>query len=394
MSNNVNIRDVIQRRNALALKEKQLYLTAVENINSRLNDLLKEEDFGITLVSNLGHDVAGEVVRRYFDFGNCYITVDQMYDRVVHFTYEDDKDVLSLNENAGVRKTIYNYSEEHSAEVKEIAKVCENAQTKLFTEERKKDKLDREKKKYKDNKRKVEGKLYDEFTGAEEEYYEIANEKTGQVKRQSNLQADHVQARETATYNSRYIRKEKLENLKKFYNSAANFEIMNETANQSKQDIRVCEVTTYDKNGKPQKEIVYKQGRELKSIVKKNEEAAKNGQKPTEVIKDITHKATPEQLADATVAAWEKETASGNKKQKLMEKGYLDKNGKVKPEVKEKLIEKARQSQNAESWEILKATDYKTVGKDALHQTKMSMQKIFKNSNWSNCVLCNAAGCL
>lgn len=374
MSNNVSIRDVIQRRNALALKEKQLYLTAAENINSRLNDLLKEEDFGTTLVSNLGHDVAGEVVRRYFDFGNYYITVDQMYDRIVHFTYENENDVLATNE--GVRKLVYNYSEEHSAEVKEIADICENAQQKLFTEERSKDKLEKKGiKEFKEQKRKEspDGKLHDDFTGEEEDFSKRTG-KYGQEHEVSDLQADHVQAKNSATYNSRYIKKEKIENLKKFYNSADNFQMMHASANASKSDIRVCEVNVCDKNGniqydelgRPKKQKVYLTRDEI-------EEYKKN--KNTDV-KDVTHKATPEELAEATVAAWEKDTKTGNKKQKLKEKGYLDKNGKVKPEVKRKLIEKARQSQNAESWEILKATDYKVVGKDALRQTTMSMQKI------------------
>ena len=79
----------------------------------------------------------------------------------------------------------------------------------------------------------------------------------------------------------------------------------------------------------------------------------KTRQKNGENVLDITYKATPQQLAEATIAQWEKETPSGNKLKKLQEEGYLDANGKVKKDVKEKLVENIKNSQNKESLVIL-----------------------------------------
>lgn len=351
---NLKISQVINARNVMLKKEKELYIAAVEKININTKELLKN-DFGTTLVHNCARDIAGEVVRRYFDMGDHYITVDQMYDRIVHFSYDNETDLLSNDE--AIRKAYYNI-EDSSATSETLQSIridCDKAQRQLFDIERGKDNLDKKgKREYRNSKLTEDGKLYDEITGHEGSYNVI--KKNGKDSFVSDLNADHIQSRESIKYNERYIREDKIQKLKEFYNSVDNMQMMHASANTSKGDVRVCEV-----NGK----IEYMNSKEFDSRYNKNEN-----------IKDITHRATADQLVEATVSQWEKETKSRNKMEKLKEQGYLDENGKVKKEVKEELKRKIKHSQNMESKEMLKATSYKNVAKDAGKQTAKSVKKI------------------
>lgn len=208
MDNKLKLDELIQARNTLASKEKQLYLSAVEKINISLKDLLKN-DFGTILVKNVGRDLAGEIARRYFDFGDYYITVDQLYDRFVHFSYDSEVDIL-INDQ-GIKKAIYNYSDGlNSSILRNIATRCDGAQKQLFNENRAQDSLDAKgKKSYRERRTTDDGKLYDELTGLEGSSKTII--KNGKEVKVSDLQADHVQAREAIKYNERYIRKDKVE---------------------------------------------------------------------------------------------------------------------------------------------------------------------------------------
>ncbi|RMD02318.1 hypothetical protein D9O40_06690 [Clostridium autoethanogenum] len=349
----VKVMEIIKARNDMLQKEKELYIGCVEKINMNTRELLKN-DFGTTLVNNCAKDIAGEVVRRYFDMGDYYITVDQMFERIVHFSYDNETDLLNADDN--IRKAFYNMedSSSTSATLKKITKECQDAQKKLFEGEREKDSLDRKgKKDYRVSKVTENGEIYDELTGQKGDTHTVI--KNGKECLVSDLHADHIQARESATYNKDYIREDKVEELRKFYNSADNMQMIHASANTSKSDVRVCEV-----NGK----IEYLQSKEIDSRSKKDK------------IVDITYKATAEQLADATVTQWEKETKSGNKMKALKDKGYLDENGKVKKSVKKELEHNIRSSQNKESTEILKAANYKNIAKDAVSESKKSVKKI------------------
>lgn len=348
-----NIKKILEERETVAAQERKLYLETVEKINMRTREML-DDNFGTTLVQNIGRDLAGEVVRRYFDMSDYYITIDQLYDRFVHFSYDNDTDIFLTDE--GIRKAYYNYTDGiNSKTLKSISDTCQDAQRQLFTIDREKDSLDSKgKKAYRNLKTNADGKIFDELTGREGKNKTII--KNGKEVVVSELQADHIQARESASYNERYIKEEKVEELRKYYNSEYNMQMIHGSANSSKGDVRVCEV-----NGK----VEYLNAKNMKA-------RQKNG----ENILDITYKATPQQLAEATITQWEKETPSGNKLKKLQEEGYLDENGKVKKDVKEKLTEKIKNSQNKESSIILKSNDYRKVAKDALKETKKSVNKI------------------
>lgn len=329
-----NLEEVINLRDKFFEEQEKLYLAMVNQINSQMRKLLKN-DLGNELANNCARDFAGEIVRNYLpvNTGEMYITADQMFDRIINFRYDNDIDPLSSNEE--IRKMFYN--NENREMLNKIAEESQKAQKQLFTEDRSQDKLDREGKlKYRESKKDENGLLTDELTGQKGEFLEY--EKNGQKYQKSDMHADHIQARAAAKYNSEYITEKGVEELKEFINSDDNFQIIHASANTSKGDVRV-----YDENGI-----------------------------------DITYKATPEQMTEATCQMWEKDTKSGNKKAILKEKGYLDEDGKkVKKEVREKLKKQYEKSMNEESRVILKNIKYHSVGKTAMKSTAASFPKIF-----------------
>lgn len=329
-----NLEEVINLRDKFFEEQEKLYLAMVNQINSQMKELLKK-DLGNEFMTNCARDFAGEIVRNYLpvNTGEMYITADQMFDRIINFRYDNDIDPLSSNEE--IRKMFYN--NENREMLNKIAEESQKAQKQLFTEDRSQDKLDREGKlKYRESKKDENRLLTDELTGQKGEFLEY--EKNGQKYQKSDMHADHIQARAAAKYNSEYITEKGVEELKEFYNSDDNFQIIHASANTSKGDVRV-----YDENGI-----------------------------------DITYKATPKQMTEATCQMWKKDTKSGNKKAILKEKGYLDEDGKkVKKEVREKLKKQYEKSMNEESKVILKNIKYHSVGKTAMKNTVASFPKIF-----------------
>lgn len=355
MDDKVELKKVIQMRHVLVEYQDTLYLKFMRQLNTEKEKILKG-NLGNELVQNIGRDIAGEVVRSFFDTSNYNITVDQLARRILHFSYEEEFDPLAANGGVGeITKTVYNYNDMNSSELDQISEIMEKSQEKLFTEDRRQDKLDiKGKKAYRESRTDVNGDIYDELTG--EKGQKTTYTRNGKTVIQSELQADHVQAREAATYNSHYMTEAGIQDLKSFINSADNMQMIQQSANASKGDIRVCNV-----------------GGKIQYINARSAEY--------DAATDITYKATPEQLADAYCSQWEKEDASKEQQnqpkiQKLKEKGYLNEDGKVPKSVKKELIEHIKHSQNTESKKILKGTKYKTVSSDAYKQTKGAMGKI------------------
>ena len=339
-----NLEEVINLRDKFFEEQEKLYLAMVNQINSQMKELLKN-DLGNQLANNCARDFAGEIVRNYLpvNTGEMYITADQMFDRIINFRYDNDIDPLSSNDE--IRKMLYN--NENSEIFNQIAEESQKAQKRLFTEDRSQDKLDREGKlKYRESKKDENGLLTDELTGQKGEFLEY--EKNGQKYQKIDMHADHIQARAAAKYNSEYITEKGVEKLKEFINSDDNFQIIHASANTSKGDVRVY------------------LGEDGKVYCDKDKGV------------DITYKATPEQMTEVTCQMWKKDTESGNKKAILKEKGYLDEDGKkVKKEVREKLKKQYEKSMNEESKIILKNIKYHSVGKTAMKNTVASFPKIF-----------------
>lgn len=338
-----NLEEVINLRDKFFEEQDKLYLAMVNQINSQMKELLKN-NLGNQLASNCAKDFAGEIVRNYLpvNTGEMYITADQMFDRIINFRYDNDIDPLSSNDE--IRKMFYN--NENREMLNKIAEESQKAQKQLFIEDRSQDKLDRKGKlKYRESKKDENGILTDELTGQKGELLEF--EKNGQKYQKSDMHADHIQARASAKYNSEYITEKGVDELRKFINSDDNFQIIHASANTSKGDVRVY--------------------------------LGKDGNVYCDKDKgvDITYKATPEQMAEVTCQIWEKDTKSGNKKTILKEKGYLDKKGeKVKKEVREKLEKQYEKSMNKESRVILQNIKYHSVGKTAMKNTVASFPKI------------------
>lgn len=360
--------ELLDMRNALAVEQYELYISTLTNINMRYRELLTN-DFGTTLVKNCAWDAADILVDNYFNTRDYYISPQQVYDRICSFSYEDELDPLA--DNAGIRKMLRE-NENTSEVLSDIEKTCREAQKKLFE---KKDGSYIDSKIIqggKANYRKAhESDMRDELTGKSQEHLEHP------------LEVDHVQAAATATYNSKYLRKGAEDALKQFYNSPDNFQLLSKSANASKGDVRVYS----DGNKVISEKTLVKEKHELADTLRREyqregmsqsdalKEARKQAQtKISEKYQDITYKATAEQLTQAVCDQWENSSASA--KENLTSDGILDKDGKVKPEVRVKLEEDLRKSMNAESEKILKNTDYKQAVKDAGEYTKMSAKKI------------------
>lgn len=355
MGDTVALKEAVRVRAAMENYQDTIYLNLIRILNNNCQEILKE-DLGSEFVRNCGRDLAGEVVRNCFDTSSYNVTVDQLAKRILEFSYENEYDPLSENGGMGeVSKTVYNYNELQSAELDQISEMMDESQEKLFQINRKNDSLDTKgKKEYRERQKDEDGNIYDDLTG--QKGGKSTYIKNNKEVEKSDLQADHVQARESATYNSRYLDEKGVEKLQLFWNSSDNMQMMFESANASKGDVRVCEV-----DGK------------VRFINTKNSEY--------DPKTDITYKATPEQLADATIFMWEyvdeeREKKNAPKIEKLKSKGYLDENGKVPKAIRKKLIANIRHSQNEESKIILKNTDYKKVSKDALDNTKSAIGKV------------------
>lgn len=346
IENCTNLREAVRVRQAMTAYRDEKYIALIRQINSRVQEITTD-DMGTKFLQNCGRDLAGEIVRNCFDTSDFYITVDQLATRIFSFSYDDEYDPLSKNQE--IQKNVYNYNDLSASSLDKINAKIDANQEKLFTETRKMDSLDRKGKlNYRKSKLNANGHLYDELTGEKGDYVTVTI--NGKDTLRSDLHADHIQSREAASYNSRYIKDSGKDALKDFWNSNDNMQMMHASANTSKGDVRVCKV-----NG----EIKYYN----------TKDAAYDS------AYDITHRATPEQLVEATVQQWEKST--GTEKTKILkEKGFLNEDGKVPKSVRKELEKNINHSQNAEGFTVLKYTNYgeaaTAVGKD----TAKSMGRI------------------
>ena len=225
-----------------------------------------------------------------------------MFDRIINFRYDNDIDPLSSNEE--IRKMFYN--NENREMLNKIAEESQKAQKQLFTEDRYSDGTQNRINNYRRNKEKESnGVLIDELTSKNLD--------------DSLVNVDHIQPRAKAQYNKDYITEKGIKELQEFYNSKFNFQIINETANKSK---------------------------------------------------NATYSEDPKTMTENICEKW-------RNNYKLKEAGYLEESGKVKPEVKERLYNNIKKSMNEESKVILKNIKYHSVGKTAMKSTAASFPKIF-----------------
>jgi len=337
-----DLNKAVNLRQQIMEYQDKLYLNLIQQANTKYADIIKD-DLSTQFVTSCGRDLAGEVIRTYFDTSEFHITADQLAKRILEFKYDSEYDPLASS--GDVQKLAYNYNDPvQSDRMKEIVRELDESQQRLFEKEDYNDTDGKIKRRYKDHKiitnakRKYaqqhtqeDGTITDEYTDQEGEY--IIGKDGRRMRRQ---EVDHTQALNTAKYNAKYISEKGAERLREFYNSSENFAMMDKSANSSKGDVKV-----FDKDGN-----------------------------------DITHRATPDQYAQAIIYNLEKDNGNSDKIKNLKAKGYLDENGKVPKAVKEQLIKNIKASQNAESKVILKETEYGEVTVDAGKKTVSSLGKI------------------
>ena len=322
----IDLKEAISVRQAMKQYQDATYINLIQQINTKTASVIKD-DLGTQFVQNCVRDLSGEVVRHYFNTSDYYITVDQLALRILKFKYDDEYDPLAENNGVGgTYQAVYINRQINQGIMDTILEDIHFNQKELFPEKRSSKDI-KAQKDYRESQKDENDNLTDELTGKKETFREF--ERNGKKVQATNLQSDHVQSRAAATYNSKYITEKGKRELQDFYNSADNMQLIHASANASKGDVRY-------------------------------EVAGENGKKI-----DLTYKATPEQLANEIMKRWKKDSESGEKRQKLIDEGYLavDENGEVyvPKMVQKKLEQKIRHSQNEESKVILKNTEYGKV---------------------------------
>lgn len=367
--------ELVAMRNALMLDQKELYVATIANINMRYRELLKN-DFGTTLVKNCAWDVADTLASSYFNTDELYVSPQQLYERVVCFSYDDPYDPFIKNE--ALRKAIYS-SQNNKGTLEEIFCINHTAQKKLF--EKVPDKNGRMV--YVDHKIITDGKNAYEARFRENHGGKKIDDLTGVTEDTHRIERDHIQPLATTTYNKRYVRSDRLVSLKAFFTSDQNLQMLNKSANASKGDTKVywnqdekkavSEKTFVDDRRKYQAERVNKYRAQGLSTEVAQEMARSDVEKyVAENYADITYRATAKQRADAICDQWEKSA----KKDNLIASDTLDENGKVPKKVRDNLEQGLRNSMNSESVELLKDTDYVKVAMDAKVYTQKTAKKI------------------
>ncbi|MEH7304857.1 hypothetical protein [Neobacillus drentensis] len=307
----MELKKVVLFRNSLAEKEKKIYLNIMTQMNTNMKELLSA-NIGTQLVTSCARDISGQVVRKYFDMGDLYITADQLAKRIISFDYKDEYDPLQGNTEYQKEVMNYNDDSEFSSTLKNINKRNADATKKVFEGPREKNEpyYDKTGKKY-------SSRSYYKYGEINPESDSMNDDLTGQSERKETIQGDHVRAVKDASYNSNYLDQSYVDEMKKVYNSEDNMQWINERANQSK------------------------------------------GAAPN---------------VEETIQNWE--TASPDTKKVLQDKGYISEDGKVPKQVKKELERNYRHIGNVESMTALKHTNYRKVSGDAVLATSMSMGKI------------------
>ena len=102
----MNLHDATTIRKQLEDYQESVYLNLMVKANNESKEIMKD-DLGSQFIENCKRDIAGEIVRLYFDTSDYYITVDQLARRIMEFDYSHDYDPLEDSTEQS-RKAIYN----------------------------------------------------------------------------------------------------------------------------------------------------------------------------------------------------------------------------------------------------------------------------------------------
>lgn len=325
----VDFKDIILERKNLQNYHDKIYENAMEEINIQVSQFEnKEEDFNKLFVKSCAYDLSDEILRYFWDTQDYGITVQQIVNRVLNFSYDNEYDPLGTL--IASKSNIYNMKNSEET-FDNINNMLEQSRIKLFEKEEIRSKNGKTSKKYIERKMIEKGK--DKYRNQRAERGEFGDE-LGNSK--GELQVDHELPLATAQLYTRYLNDEKVTRIREFYNSEDNFSEIGERTNRCKGDAKVVEGNI-----------------------------------------DKTYRASPEEITEAIVKKLE---GSNSRKisttQKLQDEGILDENGKVYPHIKTKIKERITRAQNKESKLILKEMNKKDVAKDAFSETQKSFPKI------------------
>ncbi|MEZ7173224.1 hypothetical protein [Sporosarcina sp. OR05] len=312
----MNVAELLEVRNVLAVEHRNFYLKTINNLNETYKDELNN-DLGYNFFVACKDDLLGQFVRRFFNTSDYYLTVDQLWQRISTFSYEDDYNPLLTDE--GYKKSVMNYNDPSrnkqwkSTTTKWIDEINEK-HTKLVYDE----KRSGNEPMYGEDGKKYYDRTEYKRTQINPDSDFMEDELTGATVRKDSLQGDHIIPRKGATANERYMKDSFNENKEKFYDSRSNIQYINERANN----------------------------------VKSNEV-------------DVA----------AVVKKWE-ETKTAESRQILEETGYLNKDGTVNKDVKKQLEKTITAAENKESQFKLKHVDYKQVGQDSAKQVAGALSKM------------------
>lgn len=377
-----DIKELLNRQDKLLQVQRELYFSAITNINLRNKEILNV-NFGSLLAKNCLWDMADMIVIRFFHTADYYISPQQLYDRFVHFSYDVADDFMISS--ASIRKIVYE-SQNGNDILNDIKETCFESQKKLFEKEKFITGSGKIKKEYKDAKLISRGK---ENYRENKKNHSMQDELTGVSQNELShpLEVDHVQSLAAAKYNSRYLKENGMEELKEFYNSNENFQYISKIANQSKGDIRIfanketqSRISEVKLQIEKQKLVKSYTDKFINKGFSKTEASQKAKQQVQKDIEnqyvDVTYKATAKEIADAIKERWENPNIKQETKDKLIKSGELNKDGKVPEDVYKKLERNLRNSMNEESKTILKQTDYKKVAIDSGKYTSVAIKKI------------------
>ena len=118
---NIELKKAVDTHLAFVQYRDNAYINMIQQINTKTAAILKD-DMGSQFIHNCGRDLAGEVVRNFFDTSDYNITVDQLATRILKFTYEDEYDPLANNGNSEmILKNVHNYNELSSSTLDRIS---------------------------------------------------------------------------------------------------------------------------------------------------------------------------------------------------------------------------------------------------------------------------------
>lgn len=96
MTVQTKLQEVLQTHHMLSQYRDREYLQMMETINRESANIL-DNHLGAQFVRSCAKDLCGEIIRTYLPTSQFYVTVDQMFLRVVKFRYDNEYDPLKEN---------------------------------------------------------------------------------------------------------------------------------------------------------------------------------------------------------------------------------------------------------------------------------------------------------